>query len=55
MNLAGLTIDASRSAVAERKTSAAALAEAFYKKIDSDDPKIGAYLIFAKERALAKA
>src|SRR5947209_1405585 len=55
MNLAGLTIDASRSAVAERKTSAAALAEAFYKKIDSDDPKIGAYLILSNERALAKA
>jgi aspartyl-tRNA(Asn)/glutamyl-tRNA(Gln) amidotransferase subunit A len=55
MNLAGLTIDAARSAVAERTTSAAALAEAFYKKIETDDPTIGAYLIFSKERALAKA
>jgi aspartyl-tRNA(Asn)/glutamyl-tRNA(Gln) amidotransferase subunit A len=55
MNLTGLTIDAARSAVAERKTSAAALAEAFYAKIESDDPKIGAYLILSKERALAKA
>lgn len=55
MNLTGLTIDSARSAVAERKTSAAALAEAFYAKIESDDPKIGAYLIFSKDRALAKA
>ena len=53
--LSGLTIDAARSAVAERKTSATALAEAFYAKIESDDPKIGAYLLLSKERALEKA
>jgi hypothetical protein len=33
MNLELLTIDAARSAVQERKTSAAALAESFYAKI----------------------
>src|SRR5450432_1018398 len=55
MDLTGLTIDAARSAVQERKTSARALAEAFYAKIESDDPKIGAYLTLSKERALAKA
>ena len=55
MDLNSLTIDAARSAIAERKTSARALAEAFYAKIESDDPKIGAYLILSKERALAKA
>jgi len=55
MKLTGLTIDAARSAVAERTSTAAALAEAFYAKIESDDPKIGAYLILSKERALAKA
>jgi aspartyl-tRNA(Asn)/glutamyl-tRNA(Gln) amidotransferase subunit A len=55
MDLNSLTIDAARSAVAERKTSAAALAEAFYAKIEADDPKIGAYLVLSKERALAKA
>ena len=55
MNLTGLTIDSARSAVAERNISATALAEAFYAKIASDDPKIGAYLIVSKERALAKA
>jgi aspartyl-tRNA(Asn)/glutamyl-tRNA(Gln) amidotransferase subunit A len=55
MNLTGLTIDASRSAVQERKTSARALTEAFYAKIATDDPKIGAYLTLSTERALAKA
>src|SRR5258708_26214580 len=55
MNLTGLAIDATRSAVQERKTSARALIEAFYAKIASDDPKIGAYLTLSKERALAKA
>jgi Asp-tRNA(Asn)/Glu-tRNA(Gln) amidotransferase A subunit family amidase len=42
MDISGLTIDAARSAVAERKTSALALAEAFYAKIEADDEKIGA-------------
>jgi aspartyl-tRNA(Asn)/glutamyl-tRNA(Gln) amidotransferase subunit A len=55
MNLELLTIDAARSAVQERTTSAAALAESFYAKIESDDPKIGAFLTLSKERALAKA
>jgi aspartyl-tRNA(Asn)/glutamyl-tRNA(Gln) amidotransferase subunit A len=55
MDLTGLTIDSARSAVAERKTTATALAEAFYAKIEADDPKIGAYLILSKERGLAKA
>jgi aspartyl-tRNA(Asn)/glutamyl-tRNA(Gln) amidotransferase subunit A len=55
MDLTGLTIDSARSSVAERKTSATALAEAFYTKIASDDPKIGAYLILSKERGLEKA
>ena len=55
MDLTGLTIDAARSFVAGGKTSALALAEAFYAKIESDDPKIGAYLILSKERALEKA
>src|SRR6266702_2435626 len=55
MNLNLLTIDAARSAVQERKTSACALAESFYAKIESDDPKIGAFLTLSKERAMAKA
>ena len=55
MNLDLLTIDAARSAVQERKTSAAALAESFYARIETEDPKIGAFLTLSKERALAKA
>jgi aspartyl-tRNA(Asn)/glutamyl-tRNA(Gln) amidotransferase subunit A len=55
MDLSSLTVDSARSAVARRTTSATALAEAFYAKIESDDPKIGAYLILSKDRALAKA
>ncbi len=55
MNLNLLTIDAARSAVQEGKTSASALAESFYAKIENDDPKIGAFLTLSKERAMAKA
>jgi aspartyl-tRNA(Asn)/glutamyl-tRNA(Gln) amidotransferase subunit A len=55
MNLNLLTIDDARSAVQERKTSATALAQSFYAKIESDDPKIGAFLTLSKERAMAKA
>jgi aspartyl-tRNA(Asn)/glutamyl-tRNA(Gln) amidotransferase subunit A len=55
MELQSLTIEAARSAVQERKITAAALAEAFYAKIESDDPKIGAFLIFSRDRALSKA
>ena len=55
MDISGLTIDSARSAIAEGKTSAQKLAEAFYAKIEADDPKIGAYLILSRERALEKA
>lgn len=55
MDLSSLTIDSVRSAVAERKVTAASFAEAHYAKIASDDPEIGAYLALCKERAMAKA
>lgn len=55
MDLHLLTIEAARSAVQERTTSAFALAEAYYAKIEKDDPNIGAYLTLPKERAMAKA
>ena len=55
MKLNNLTIDAARSAVAEGKITATALAESYYAKIENDDPKIGAYLMLSKERALGKA
>ena len=55
MDLNSLTIDAVRSSLQDRKITSTALAEAFYAKIEKDDPKIGAYLTLSKERALAKA
>src|SRR3989441_550167 len=55
MELKSLTIDDARSTVQQRKASAVSLAESFYTKIQTDDPKIGAYLTLSKERAFAKA
>ena len=55
MDLNSLTIDAARSAIQERKTTAVALIESFYSKIEKDDPQIGAYLVLSKDRAFAKA
>src|SRR6185437_13399712 len=55
MDLASLTIDGVRSAIQERKATAASFAEAHYAKIASDDPQIGAYLALSKDRAMAKA
>jgi aspartyl-tRNA(Asn)/glutamyl-tRNA(Gln) amidotransferase subunit A len=55
MDLASLTIDGVRSAIQERKSTAASFAEAHYAKIASDDPQIGAYLALSKDRAMAKA
>ena len=51
MDVTLLTIDAARSAIQERKTTATALAETYYGKIEKDDPQIGAYLTLSKERA----
>jgi len=55
LNLNSLTIDAARSSVQDRKITATALAEAFYAKIQKDDPQIGAYLILSRDRALEQA
>lgn len=55
MDPQSLTIDAIRTAVQERRTTATALAEDFYQRIEKQDPLIGAYLTLSKERALAKA
>ena len=55
MNIAGLTIEAARSAVVERRTTALELAEACYERIQTNDPQIGAFLTLSKERALQQA
>jgi aspartyl-tRNA(Asn)/glutamyl-tRNA(Gln) amidotransferase subunit A len=55
VDLITLTIDAARSAVQARKTTAASLAQAFYSRIEKDDSRIGAYLTLSKDRALQQA
>src|ERR1700675_2513399 len=55
MDLNLLTIDAARSAVQERKTTALALAEAHYARIKQEDGQINAFLTLSKERALEQA
>src|SRR5579872_3113594 len=55
MNLTSLTIEAARSAIEERKTTALALTEAHYARIQQEDGQIGAYLTLSRERALEQA
>lgn len=55
MNLDVLTIDFVRDLILRKETTATALTEAFFAKIESDDPKIHAYLTVSKDRAFAKA
>ncbi|HLV87091.1 MAG TPA: Asp-tRNA(Asn)/Glu-tRNA(Gln) amidotransferase subunit GatA [Candidatus Sulfotelmatobacter sp.] len=49
------TIDAARSAIAERKTTALALAEAHYARIKKEDGQVGAYLTLCRDRAIEQA
>jgi aspartyl-tRNA(Asn)/glutamyl-tRNA(Gln) amidotransferase subunit A len=55
VDLTCLTIDGARSAVQEQKTTAFALAEAYYERIQKEDGQIGAFLTLSKERALERA
>src|ERR1700756_2388945 len=55
MDPISLTIDAARSAIQEKKTTALALAEAHYARIQKEDGQIGAFLTLSKERALEQA
>lgn len=55
MDLNALTIDAVRSAIQERGTTATALAEAYYSKIKDQDPPIGAFLALSRDRAMQQA
>jgi len=55
MELNSLTIEAVRTAVAEKQTTAAALVEQFYTKIKADDPDVHAYLTLSEDRAFAQA
>jgi aspartyl-tRNA(Asn)/glutamyl-tRNA(Gln) amidotransferase subunit A len=55
MDSSKLTIDATRSAIQERRTTAFALAEEHYARIQKEDGAIGAFLTLSKERALEQA
>lgn len=55
MDLNSLTIEAARTAIAEKQITASALVEQFYAKIKADDADIHAYLTLSEDRALAQA
>ena len=49
------TIDEVRSSIRDRQTTATALAESFYSKIEATDAAIGAYLTLSRDLAMQKA
>jgi aspartyl-tRNA(Asn)/glutamyl-tRNA(Gln) amidotransferase subunit A len=53
--IAELTIDGIRAAIAAGKTTAAATTTDFYTRIRKQDPSIGAFLALSEERAFAQA
>jgi len=55
MNTDTLTIDAVRSAIAAKTTTATAIAEAHYARIAAEDPTINSYLSLSRDRAFSKA
>src|SRR5271154_2450168 len=55
MDSQSLTVDATRAAIQGRSTTATALADEFYQRIEKQDSLIGSYLTLSKERAFAKA
>src|SRR5215475_9329442 len=55
MDPVSLTIDGARSAVQERKTTCAVLAEAHYERIQKADGQIGAFLTLSRDRAMQQA
>lgn len=55
MNIGLLTIDFVRDLILRKETTATALTEAFYQKIEHEDGKIHSFLSLCRERAFAKA
>jgi aspartyl-tRNA(Asn)/glutamyl-tRNA(Gln) amidotransferase subunit A len=55
MNLDPLTVDSACTAVLEKQTTATALVDAFYQKIEAEDGAIGAYLTLCREHAYQQA
>src|SRR5262249_12990444 len=50
-----LTVESTRTAIAEKQFTASAVVDAFYKKIRKEDPDIGAYLTLSEDRAYTQA
>ncbi|MBZ5504684.1 MAG: Asp-tRNA(Asn)/Glu-tRNA(Gln) amidotransferase subunit GatA [Acidobacteriia bacterium] len=55
MDLNSLTIESTRTAIAEQRCTASALVEQFYGKIKAEDPGIHAYLTLCEDRASRQA
>src|SRR5258707_8154847 len=55
MELESLTIDGTRAAIAAGETTATALAELHYARIESKDHEINSFLALSRERAMAQA
>jgi aspartyl-tRNA(Asn)/glutamyl-tRNA(Gln) amidotransferase subunit A len=55
MDLNSLTIDSTRTAIAEKRITASSLVERFYSKIKAEDPDVHAYLTLCEDRAARRA
>src|SRR5215472_13337242 len=55
MDLNSLTIESTRTAIAEKRLTPSSLVEDFYRKIKADDCEIHSFLTLCEERALAQA
>ena len=55
MDLNSLTIDSTRTAIAEKQIRASSLVEQFYSKIKAEDPEVHAYLTLCEDRAASQA
>jgi aspartyl-tRNA(Asn)/glutamyl-tRNA(Gln) amidotransferase subunit A len=55
MDVSNLTVESTRTGIAEKQFTASNLVEEFYKKIKADDPEIHAYLALCQDRAQAQA
>jgi aspartyl-tRNA(Asn)/glutamyl-tRNA(Gln) amidotransferase subunit A len=55
MDLNSLTIDSTRTAIAEKRITASSLVEQFYRKIKAEDPDVHAYLTLCEDRAARQA
>src|SRR5260370_19624430 len=55
MKINGLTIDEARAGLVAGETTATALAESHYARIESEDAEINSFLAISRERAMAQA